>query len=383
MSDPATNSEHSEWLDRFARRHGIAQANVQEVTFDDEEAEDVDVAVHHGDPGIAGEQQIVNLMQPFRDGIQDYWSNYSDGLDNFVEAMQFSSEASARPDYLRATLKAAAGEALDQALGQLPDVVGPLSDIVGAVSSVTGAWVAERERAQAAAGEVRVRDYVASLRSGIPRQRNRMYEAVDSRMHALIRHFRQQATRDVGQGRTGAQGQVVGESGRVLNSIQQGVQAFRRAIPSVRDFQQRFTRNFASHERHSAGTGRLTGNLYTRMSVVVERGDPDRWSVRSTADAWTLVTNQPNPDRIADSLRHSLDGGRVAEIDLPKMVRLSVEIRGDDSQASPTGYVRFEGNPTRFTIRTNGSPDFLREAWQQEAVRRAALAIRGLEASSS
>lgn len=383
MSDPQTQTEHSEWLTRFARRHRIPTANVQEMTFDDEEAEPVQVAVHRGDPGIPGEQQIVNLLQPMRDGIQDYWSNYANGLQNFVEAMQFESEASAQPNYLQATLKAAADEALGAALGAIPSALGPIGDMVGAVRSVSSAWVDERERAQAAAGQVRIRDYVASIRNGISGHRTRMYDAVSASQRPLIQHFQRQATRDVGQGTAGARGAIVGESARVLNEVQRGVQAFRNAIPTAQRFQQRFTSSFASQERHAAGTGRLTGNLYTQLAVVVERGEPDRWSVRRRANRWTLITNQPNPDRVAESLQNSLENRDVWSVDLPKMVRLSVEIRGDDSQASPTGFIRFERDPARFTVRTNGSPDFLREAWQQDVVRRAALAIRGVEGSSS
>ena len=355
------------------------------MTFDEEEEAPVQGRVHHGDSGISPEQQITNLLQRLSDGIQNYWQYYGLGLQNFVESMQFSSEESAQPNYLRATLKVAADQAFGTAVGALGNIPVPgINNLTGGLTAISSAWASESERAQAAAGEVRVRDYVASIRSGISNQQNRMLAVVNDRRRDLILQFTRIHERDPSHGEPGANGAVVGAGGELMNQLERGVQAFVRAIPSVRNFQQRFSRNFVRREgdHHLGSSGRLAGNLYTTLSVIVERGSPDRWSVRRKGSTWTLVTDRPHPDRVADSLANSLSGSEW-QVRLPKMVELHVEIRGDDSQASPSGFIRFERDPARFTVRTNGSPDFLREAWQQSVVRDGALSIRGIAGASS
>jgi hypothetical protein len=70
--------------------------------------------------------------------------------------MSFASEEEAEAKHLQATFTAIAKKALDYALDEAGKNWGSWGEILGAAKDVAEAWVAETERAAAAAGEVKV-----------------------------------------------------------------------------------------------------------------------------------------------------------------------------------------------------------------------------------
>lgn len=379
MSDEATEA----WISRMQRRLNLSDEQVTRMDFSDEEGAVVEVDVHRGDPGIQAEQQIANLLQSFEDDIQNFWSNYANGLASFETTMSFSSESAARPQHLKVVFKALAKRALDKALSELSTRMGPWGEIVGAIKDVAEAWVKESERARAAGGEVKIRDYIVSIRNGISGQRDAMIRAVEAQRRPLIQEFQRLAAGDVGGGRTDSDGVIVGEAAGLMNRLQSDVRKFRAAIPSNSAFQQLFSRNFADTPGWTGGITqpgtRVAGVLHLSMRLELVRGEPHQWSVDSVDSAWELATNAPQADRIVDSLVNSLGSKKVWEIDLPKMVKLRIDVEDYEFNYMPQGYIRFDGDPGRFEVRTNGSPEWLRAAWQVREIRDRALRVNRLE----
>ncbi len=410
MSDP---SELRRWIRRVGARHGFGSSSsaagpalgapaaatprsgsstrrgrgrppVSEVTFGEDEVERVEVPVSRGDPGIASEQQIVNALQSFKDSIQDYWSNYSLGLQNFVERMHSSSDQESEPQHLKAVFKAVAKQALEIALREAGNKLGPYwGDVIDTVKVAIEAWSEESERAATAAGLVRIADYVESIRNGIPRRREAMLAALESKRRPLLERYQSVARTDAGGGRASAQGVVVGDSARILNDVNAGVAAFRRAIPSPSYFQTQFATRFADTpgltDNISHG-GRPSGTLYFNLELYVNPGATNAWRIKEKDSAWRLVTSAPNPESIATSLSRSLEGKQPWQIELPKMVKMCVEIEEQKSHAEGTLY--FTSNPDSFQVRTHHEERWFREAWAQPQIRAAVLNCRGIAGGS-
>jgi hypothetical protein len=131
--------------------------------------------------------------------------------------------------------------------------------------------------------------------------------------------------------------------------------------------------------------GRKAGRLYfNSIHVKLEEKDGKRtWSINegNTAGAWTLVTLQEHPERVAASLQESLEGAKPWQIDLPKTVEFRLEIEDWPVNAWHTGSVSFDKSPDSF--RTGGYGDLAAEAWKIPAVRARVLNTMKMEGSKS
>lgn len=391
-----TDESLTNWIEQMNQRHGFGaggseagearSGGTQEIVFGDDEGAVVEVPVHDGDPGVQAEQQIINILQQFIDSVQNFWANYRDGLSNFSEAMQFESDQAAEPQHLKAVFKELAKKAFDDALGEVAKRAGPWGQVIGVVKTGVTAWVAESERAAAAAGQVVVRDYIASIRNGIAGQRDRMIAGIESQRRPLIQEFQSLARGDAGQGQPTPDGRIVGQAATVLNELRTGVTGFRSAIPSASGFQQLFTRNFANTPGWSGPLtqgARLSGTLHFEMQLYVDpTGEPTVWEVKGKDSSWNLVTSSPNPDRVASSLAASLSGKKPWEIDLPKMVKLRVEVEEPMLNSYVEGFIRFTGNPTSFEVRSNFGDRWFSVAWNNRTIRQAALGVTRLIGSA-
>jgi hypothetical protein len=363
------------------------QGKDQEMAFDVGDGPAIEVPVSRGDPGITSEQQIVNLLQRFRDAIQDYWHNYSLGLKNFTDRMQFASDQEAQPKQLQAVFTALAKETFDESLNHAGSKLGgPWGKTIDGIKSAAEAWVAESERATAAAGQVRIADYIEGINNNIPVQRDRMVKVLDEQRRPLLESFQEVAKNDVGKGKASQQGVVVGESARVLMDLEDLVKSFERSIPKPADFQREFATRFANTPgwtgRISHGA-RLSGMIYfNTLELRVDPGNGDAWSIKDKSSAWTLVTSSPSPDKIATSLSRSLDGKMPWEIELPKMVKMRIEVEERGLNGYQDGYIYFTKSPDRFEVRSNYGKTWFEKAWLIPNIRNAALKVTALEGSS-
>lgn len=360
------------------------------VTFIDMEPEEIVVPVSQdGTPGDTGEQQIDKLIQGMRDDVQDYWANYTRGLDSFESSMQFASEDEAEPKHLQVALKTVAKKAFDLAIDAAgKELGGPWGKVIGVVKSVAEEWAKESERAAAAGGQVKIRDYIISIRNGVSAQQAKMTNALQDGKRPMIDEYRRLATADASKGKATADGVLIGEAAGLVNGLRKAAQAFRRKIPSEGQFQQLFTRVFADtpgRSNYISQGGVPTGKLYFGLSVYVDPTQNEKnptWKVEGKDEAWKLVTQAPKPDRVADSLKMTLGGRKPWEIELQKMVKIRVEIEESLLNSYQDGWIVFTGSPDQYEVRSNCSPKWFELAWKNPDVRRIALDNANLKGGS-
>ena len=407
-SDSASGlSEKDQWLqtalgiklETFARSSGGAAAPIaataaatapartkskargKPVTVLEMEPEEITVPVSQGGtPGDTGEQQIDKLIQGMRDDVQDYWANYSRGLASFESSMSFASEDEAEPQHLQVALKTVAKKALDLAIDEAgKELGGPWGKIIGVVKAVAEDWAAESERAATAAGQVKIRDYIISIRNGVSAQQNKMTVALENGKQPMIAEYRRLAADDVSKGKASEAGVLVGQAAGLVNGLRKAAEAFRAKIPSESQLQQLFTRNFADTPGRSdyvSHGGVPTGKLYFGLSLYVDPTENEKnppWKVAGKDDAWKLVTKAPKPDRVADSLKMSLGGKKPWEIELEKMVKINVEVEESFSNSYQEGWIIFTSSPDQYEVRSNYSPKWFDLAWKNPTVRSTAL----------
>lgn len=354
-----------------------AGAAVETMEF---EPEEIVVPVSKGLPGDSGEQQIKDLLQGMRDDLQDYWAIYTRGLDSFETAMSFASDQEAEPQHLQVALKVVAKKALDIALDEAGKKLGgPWGKVIGTAKAVAEAWAAESERAAAAAGQVKIRDYIISIRNGISAQQKAMTAVIEAGKQPLIEEYRRLAEGDVAKGKASADGVIVGQAAGLVNALRQAVQAFKAKMPSESYFQQQFSRNFADTPGRSdyvSHGGVPTGKIYFGLSIYVDPTDDaahPKWKVEGRDSAWKLVTKAPKPDRVASSLMVSLGSRKPWEVELEKMVKLSVEIEESFTNSVQEGWIVFTKSPDQYEVRSNYGPKWFDLAWKQPGIRAAAL----------
>jgi hypothetical protein len=354
------------------------------VTFGDDEGTEIDVSVARGDPGDTGVKMIQDQFVRLQMWIGDFWTNYKNGIDKFTNNMNFSSEQEAKPHFLQAAIGAFGKMALDAVL----KAAGPVGEVLSKAKTVVEALHAEEERAAKAAGEVRIKAYLNGLIEGISKKREAMRAGADEGKQKFIDDFERLAKQDNLRGKASPDGRVVGEAAQVVLDVKAGVEAFHKAIPSAAHFQQEFTKRFANtpgRTDYVSHGGRKAGRLYfNSIHVKLEEKDGKRtWSVNegNTADAWTLVTLQEHPERVAASLQESLEGAKPWQIDLPKSVEFRIEVEAWPVNACHTGSVSFEKSPDSF--RTGGYGDLAAEAWKIPAVRARVLNTMKMEGSKS
>lgn len=357
---------------------------VKEIDFSDE-PEIIEVEVTKIPAGMTSVEQINDLLQDLKHWITAYWDNYRDGLQNFETRMSFSSDQEAEAKYLQAVFKAVGAKALDIALDKLgSEMGGPWGKIIGVCKAAVEAWAAEKERAEAAGGEVKIADYIESIRNSVGVQQKLMLKAIEAEQGALLEDFRQIAERDGTKGKVSPEGTVVGEAALFLRQLKARVEAFAGAIPGAPYFQAEFTETFANTPgwtdliSHGA---RLAGMLYFSMSLYK---DGDDWKLKDSGDTWKLVTKAPKPDRLATSLERALiaEGKKPYQSDLPKMVQMHIEEEVSFTNNYLDGYIHFTNSPDAYEVRTNYGERLFKEAWAIPAIRKLALEVTQIVGSN-
>jgi hypothetical protein len=359
------------------RPGGKAKANVTEYEF---EAEEIVVPVATGGTeGDTGPQQIDKLIQGMRDDIQDYWTNYLAGLSSFETSMNFSSEEEAEAKYLKAALKVVAKKAFDLAFDAAISKLGPWGKAVSTAKDVATAFMDEEERAAAAAGGVKIRDYIISIRNNVSRHRSNMLAALDGGKSTLQAEYKTLSAGDLSQGKVTEGGALVGESAGLVNALRDAAKAFHAKIPNESQFQQLFTRNFADTPGRSdyvSHGGVPTGKIYFGLSIYIdptENEDRPTWKHEGNDGTWKLVTKAPKPDRVADSLKMSLEGKKPWEADLEKMVKIRIELEEPWTNTYMTGWIVFRSSPDTYEVRSNYGKKWFDWAWKNTQIRQIAL----------
>ena len=350
---------------------------VTEYAFEEEEIT-VPVATG-GTEGDTGPQQIDKLIQAVRDDIQDYWTNYLAGLSSFETSMNFSSEEEAEAKYLKAALKVVAKKAFDLAFDAAISKLGPWGKAVSTAKDVATAFMDEEERAAAAGGGVKIRDYIISIRNNVSKHRGNMLAALDTGKATLQDEYKKLAAGDLSKGKVTEGGALVGDSAGIVNALRAAAKAFHAKIPSESQFQQLFTRNFADTPGRSdyiSHGGVPTGKIYFGMSIYIDPTEDPKsptWKHEGNDDAWKLVTKAPKPDRVADSLKMSLEGKKPWEADLEKMVKIRIELEESWSNTYMDGWIVFRSSPDAYEVRSNYGLQWFEWAWKKPQIRKIAL----------
>jgi hypothetical protein len=355
----------------------------------------VRVGVSVVDPGIDAPQQIGELISRFTGAIGRFWRNYRDGLLNFEGRMNSASDedAGALPrqaaaQQLQAALKGVAKRAFDTALSQVgTSLGGPWGGIISAAKEAIEAWANRSEHVATAAGRVRVADYIERIRNGIDAQETTMISEIERMKSQVRQQFAELASGDVERGRPTPEGVITGESARTLNALRADVEAFERAIPQSSYFQQQFATGLANTPGLSANVsqgGRPSGTLYFNLKISFNPARPESWSITDKDEAWRLVTNAPDPDRVATSMSRSMaaEHKKPWQIELPKMVRMRIKVEGSGESPLQEGNIRFERDPAQYEVRSLSGEQRLREAWSNVRIRNEVLNVTNLVGSS-
>ncbi|MBI4790237.1 MAG: hypothetical protein HY782_24650 [Chloroflexi bacterium] len=350
-----------------------ADAKVKEISFDDEPIT-IEVPVTHVGKGRTGTQEIDQLLDNLKGRVRDHWTNYSQGLIQFTNRMQFSSEQEAAPQYLDATFKAVGKQALEIGLGKLGEELGgPWGKIIGTLKAVGEAWVAEQERVEAAEGEVKIVSYIEGLGNGIGPRRDEMIGSIEAEHIPLADYFKILLDRSMS---STEEGNITGDAAEFLTDLRQRVDRFKQAIPSAAQFQEDFTEKFADTpvmtDLISHG-GRMAGNLRIRAQITVR---DNQWDVDEIEDEWTLVTVAPKPERLAAGLQSALanQGKKPWQSDLEKIVQLTINMND--------GYIVFTHDPLQFEPRSNYSLEPFESAWKSSRVRERVLGVSKIVGSN-
>ena len=244
--------------------------------------------------------------------------------------------------------------------------------------------MAEGERAAEAAAQVKVVKFINDLIDSIGKGRERMREAVEKGKSKIIEEYERLAKDDYAKGKATDEGRIIGEAAKIVTGMRSAVEAFHKAIPSASHFQQQFTRAFGNTPGMTdlvSHGGIEAGTLYFEIQLCK---DSDKWSIddSGTSSAWKLVTKQAHPDRIAESLLESLEGGKPWQIDLPKKVMITIEEEVSGPNDYHEGWIFFDNNPDQISFGGFTDTTLTSKAWSLPMVRSRVLDTTKLEGSN-
>ena len=157
------------------------------------------------------------LAEDLRDRINDYWTNYRDGLANFETSMSFESEQEAEAKYMQAVFKGVAKEALGMVLAKAGEELGgPWGKIISISKAAVEAWAAEKERSENAQGKAKISEYSQDLRDGISGQQTAIKRATESQRSALLEEFNRTGADHPQHNKVGANGEIYGPQATLL-----------------------------------------------------------------------------------------------------------------------------------------------------------------------
>jgi hypothetical protein len=148
-------------------------------------------------------------------------------------------------------------------------------------------------------------------------------------------HLEEQAAAEYAKaaGESGGQAsRVYGPGAALLKNLQKSVDGLVTSADArtTAQFEEQFAEVFAnSGNKELVGLvsqgAHINGRLYIECTARLEDG---RWRMGACDDAWVLWTNSPNPTRVAEALKDSMEdqGKSVVQSHLEKKVRVTLNI---------------------------------------------------------
>jgi hypothetical protein len=345
--------------------------------------------------GRTPSQETDSAIEDIVTGLQLYQSSFSAAIANWETVMNFASNQEAESHELSAAFGATRKFALSKAIEKLSKavpVVGPAIDpIVQIATSIND----EIERADNARGQVKIRDFIIGHRNRLSESMIRRVTEIRGQRIPLANAYRlTAASEDDGQTMSNESGTVVGPGAEFLHQLRSCVSAFTEELARVSPeiIQQMLSEEFAragslfvrgDYARSENGTLYLDCTVYR---------DVNAWQIQSVEDHWTLRTNAPQPDRLADSLRISLvgqEGKKPYQSSLKKVVKCTIENESDWALNSyDVGSYAFEDiNDVRINnveaLLHRNDPNEFHVAWHEQGLKQRVMQVSGLIGSGS
>jgi hypothetical protein len=327
------------------------------VTFD--EAEEVTgtvtrVAAGDSAAAVTGSiNEIVGLHRAYRTDLGTSWLG---AIERFETFMQFPADAEAEAKYLSAALKFAGKKVLDHLLAKMVEPLKALGPGVGTAVDLTFGFVeamkAEYERAEAAAGQIKIRDAIAGMSRQADGHLRSLSGSIDQMPQLLEQGYRAAVAggdRPTGTGTAtaadpaGAQPAtatgpgaitpgsttLTGPGAEFLVRARRAATQMRATQPSLDTLLQGIlTRWVLTREDslESLGGGAIYqgGRIYLSMKI---SKDGDRYTIAEPPTRGRLAS--PEASKTASALTNSLRGSNRTINDLPILKILRIEIEDE------------------------------------------------------
>jgi hypothetical protein len=285
--------------------------------------------------GKTAQQFIEDRINDVEHAYASFWNSSLVAIDNFDTAMHFSDSQSADFNMLNSALKAAAISDANTFLRFLTTGCPELGAPIGAAKDTIAGVLDDYNKAQQAAGQVRIKEFIMDTRNKIDDARNRIAKAWQGQIAPMQAEYIKFANGSVGSPQPGPVGTnppsggslqsnvVTGPGAQVLNHLSKSVRDTIQAITSVKApmLQQQITEEFAK-----MGSGKDDAGPELHLACVLQSDGHGGYTVKQMDPTWMLVTKAPQPGNVADSLRHSLDsqGKAPIETNLRKVVHAEI-----------------------------------------------------------
>ena len=268
----------------------------QRLDFSDEEGSHIEIPVEDigGRGAGAGEREVEAIIVELRGWVSLFLNSYRDGLESFETSMSFASDEEAEPRYFDVALKEVGKVLMDELIDYATTGFPTIAAVVKGAKSVLQEMYDESKRAEAAAGEARIRSYVVETRNAITAEggvERQLLQVMDEARPALLALYHDAVNAstagapDQASGAAlvegqGTHGHLTGESATFVRELRAQVDEFKSKVPTARAFQRGFTERFADTPGLSdyiSQGGQESGSLHFNIDLLREHDDTG-WS---------------------------------------------------------------------------------------------------------
>ena len=223
----------------------------------------------------------TNIVDRVKEGWDAHITSYLTAINNFETFMDFPADKEAEPDYVGAALKFGMEQLLKAAVDQAKKKIPGLDVGVDFIK----AMIAEGERAETAAGKIKVRDYIVDYRNkvadmnrdfqksvgGVRDKVKQGYAAKSAQSQALAKEV---GGPDVSQPQASDVGDmaVAGPAAKYLNDLKSAADDFASTVPDASAYLQKMAEKWVNQDRsniRSEGGGKVFfgGRIYVTIKV--------------------------------------------------------------------------------------------------------------------
>jgi len=322
-------------------RSAVQRQPVTEYTFEEEE---VTGNVHTLGADVSGvdvADDIGGAVNMLRDAWNMIAMRYLSGIDNFADFMQFPSEAEARADYLKAAFKFALDQGINAGLSALSFGNPAVEKAFTLVKDFVKAMIDEHDRAQAAAEQVQVRNYIVSYRARATDLVTSQLGRLEPLRQSLLTAY--QTTLSTAPSATGAQELgtpavtqeavprrvVTGPGAEFLNELRSGAERLRSIAEAATtdSYTQRILERWVqtreeTMESEGGGGFYKGGRIFMNMKFM---RDGSNWTVEETPTTGRLAA--PQAARTVDALHRVMlsQGKTINDLDILKVLHVEIE----------------------------------------------------------